>query len=227
MTGKKRWSYSTGGRVLADPAVHENVVVVTSQDRHIYILDADSGRHRLDFFTSVTKGAPALDDEMAYVADTGGLLLAIDWSKRELPFEKTARRIRTQLFLWNMVGSLPPPKGFVWRYRNPSESFIGTPAIGAGLVYVASESGTVYALDRTDGQLAWKFTAETKIAGSPSIAGQTLYVGDVDGVLYGVDALTGEAVWRFQIEGRLSSTPVVANGMLFVASDSGTLYAIE
>ncbi|MCH8310643.1 MAG: PQQ-binding-like beta-propeller repeat protein [Chloroflexi bacterium] len=227
LTGKKRWSYSTGGRVLSDPAVHENVVAVTSQDRHIYILDADTGKHRLDFLTSVTKGAPALDEQMAYVADTGGLLLAIDWSKRELPFEKTARWIRTQLFVWNMVGSLPPPNGFVWRFRNPSESFIGTPAIGAGMVYIASESGTVYALNRTDGQLVWKFTADATIKGSPSIAGQTLYVGDIDGVLYGLDALTGEALWRFQVNGRISSTPVVANGMLYIASDNGTLYAIE
>ena len=227
LTGQKRWSYSTDGRILSGPAVHENVVAVTSQDRHIYILDADTGKHRLDLLTSDTKGSPAFDEEMVYVADTGGLLMALDWSKRELPFEKTARWIRTQLFVWNMVGSLPPPKGFVWRFRERRESFVGTPAIGDGMVYVASESGAVYALDRSDGQLVWKFTADAKLTGSPSIAGQTLYVGDAEGNLYGVDTLTGEARWRFKADGGISSTPVVANGMLYVALDSGTLYAIE
>jgi outer membrane protein assembly factor BamB len=227
VTGRKRWNYSTEGRILSDPAAHQDVVAFNSQDRHVYVVDADTGKHRLDLLTAETKGAPAIDEELVYVADTRGLVLAIDFSKRELPFEDTARWVRTQLFVWNLVDTLPPPKGFVWRFRNPRESFVGTPAIGNGMIYVASESGAVYALNRSDGQPVWKFTADAKITGSPSIAGQTLYVGDTEGVLYGVDALTGEARWQFQVNGRISSTPVVANGMLYVASDDGNLYAIE
>ena len=227
VTGHMRWSYLTDGRVMSAPAVREDVVVVTSQDRRIYLVDANTGKHRLDFVTSDTRGSPALDEELAYVADTGGVLMAIDWRKRELPFEKTARWIRTQLFVWGLVGSLPPPKGFVWSFRRPGEGFVGTPAVGAGMVYIASESGAVFGLDRSDGHLVWTFTADAKITGSPSIAGQTLYVGDAEGVLYGIDILTGEARWRFQADDRISSTAVVANGMLYVASASGTLYAIQ
>ena len=226
-TGKKRWSYLTDGRVLSAPAGHENIVAVTSQDRHIYILDAGTGRHRLDFALSDTKGSPALDDELAYVADTGGAVMAIDLSKRELPFEKTARWIRTQLFVWRMVGTLPPPKGFVWGIRRPGESFVGSPAVGAGMVYVAAQSGAVYALDRSDGRLVWRFMADARITGSPSIAGQTLYVGDAEGGLYGIDTLTGEIRWRFLADAGVTSTVVVANGMLYVATDNGTLYAIQ
>ncbi len=227
MTGQMRWSYLTDGRVISAPAVREDVVVVTSQDRRVYLVDTSTGKHRLDFATSDTRGSPALDEELAYVADTGGVLMAIDWSKRELPFEKTARWIRTQLFVWGLVGSLPPPKGFVWSFQRPGEGFVGTPAVGAGMVYIASESGAVFGLDRSDGQLVWTFTADAKIARSPSIAGQTLYVGDSGGVLYGIDTLTGESRWRFQADGRISSTAVVANGMLYVATAGGTLYAIQ
>ena len=227
MTGQMRWSYLTGGRVLSAPAVGEDVVVLTSQDRHVYLVDTNTGKHRLDFVTSDTRGSPALDEELAYVADTGGVLMAIDWRKRELPFEKTARWIRTQLFVWGLVGSLPPPKGFVWGFRRPGEGFVGTPAVGAGMVYIASESGALFGLDRSDGHLVWTFTADAKLTGSPSIAGQTLYVGDAEGVVYGIDTLTGEARWRFQVDDRISSTAVVANGMLYVASASGTLYAIQ
>lgn len=226
-TGKKRWSYETDGRILSDPAVREEVVAINSQDRHMYIVDADTGKHRLGMLTADARGSPALDDELAYVADSRGLLMAVDWTKRELPFELTARWVRTQLFVWQLVGTLPPPKGFVWRFWNPRESFVGTPALGAGMVYVAAESGAVYALDRSDGQLVWKFKADAVLKESPSVAGQTLYVGDVNGVIYGVNALTGEGIWKFQVDGRISSTPVVGNGMLYVASDNGTLYAIE
>jgi outer membrane protein assembly factor BamB len=130
--------------------------------------------------------------------------------------------------VWGFVGSLPPPKGFVWSFRRPGEEgFVGTPAVGAGMVYIASGSGAVFGLDRSDGHLVWTFRADAKITGSLSIAGQTLYVGDAEGVLYGIDILTGEAEWRFQADDRISSTAVVANGMLYVASASGTLYAIQ
>ncbi len=226
-TGHERWSYETEGRVMSAPALYEDVVSVTSQDRRIYILDAVTGKHRLDIPTSDARGAPALDDEMAYVADTGGLTTAIDWSKSELPFEKTARWVRTQLFWWQLVDTLPPPKGFVWRFRAPRESFIGTPAVGADMVYVASASGAVYGLNRADGSLAWTFRADDVVAGSPSIAGGTVYVGDVVGNVYGIDALTGEGSWRFKADGPVSSTPVLANDMLYVASSNGILYAIQ
>ena len=228
MTGRMRWSYLTDGRVISAPAVIEDVVVVNSQDRHIYLVDTNTGKHRLDFATSDTKGSPALDETLAYVADTHGVLMAIDWRKRELPLEKKARWIRTQLYVWGLGGdSLPTPKGFVWAFERPGEGFVGTPAVGAGMVYIASDSGAVFGLNRSDGQLVWTFKADARITGSPSIAGQTVYVGDAEGVLYGLDILTGEARWRFQTDDRVSSTVVVANGLLYVTSASGTLYAVQ
>jgi len=225
VTGKKRWSYLTGGGVTSAPAVNEDVVAVTSA-RRMYILDANTGKHRLEIITGMGR-SPALDAELAYVAITRGLLLAIDWRKRELPFEMTARRIRVQFFLWGLVGSLPHQKGFVWSFLRPGERFVGSPVVGASMVYVAAESGAVYALDRSDGHLVWKFMADAKITESPSIAGQTLYVGDAEGGLYGIDTLTGETTWRFRADDSVTSTVVPANGMLYVATVGGTLYAIQ
>jgi outer membrane protein assembly factor BamB len=227
MTGEERWSYATGAGVSSAPAVHDDVVAVTSQDRHVYILDANTGRHRLDLVMSGTGLSPAIDDELAYVADNRGFLWAIDWRKRELPFEKTARWVRTQLFVWGLVDSLPPQKGFVWGFRQRGEKFVGSPVVDGDRVYIAGASGAVYALDRSDGHLVWRFKADAEITGSPSIAGQTLYVGDAEGGLYGVDTLTGESRWRFQADDRVTSTVVPANGMLYVATASGTLYAIR
>lgn len=109
VSGKKRWSYSTGGPVLSAPAVHEDVVSVISNTR-MHILDANTGNHRLEIITGAGR-SPALDEELAYVADTRGLLMAIDWKKQELPFEKTARWVRFQLFAWGLVGPIPPRRG--------------------------------------------------------------------------------------------------------------------
>ncbi len=227
VSGEERWSHLTEGRVLTAPAVHESVVAVTSQDRRVYLLDAVTGNHRLDLQVSDTRGSATIDEKMVYVADTGGLMMAIDWSKTELPFEKTARWVRTQLFWWKLVDTLPPLKGLVWRFRRPRSSFVGTPAVGSEMVYVASASGAIFALDRLTGSLIWTYRTDDVVVGSPSTAGNTLFVGDVAGVLHGVDTVTGERKWQFQVDGPIASTPVLANGMVYVASTNGTLYVIK
>ncbi len=227
LTGEVRWSRETGGRVVSSPAVRDEVVVVVSQDQRIYIYDADRGGFRLDYLTRDTRGAPTLGDELVYVANTRGIVFAIDWKQRQLPFEKTARWVRTQLFFWGFVNSLPAPKGFEWSFWRRGDIFRGTPALDDHKVYIASESGNIYALDRSDGSQSWKFETEAGIHGSPSLAGDTLYIADSEGVVYGLNTTSGEEEWRFKVNDRISSTVVVANDMLFVASDSGTLYAIR
>lgn len=39
VTGNKKWSYATGGRVRSSPAVVDGVVYVGSQDHNVYALD--------------------------------------------------------------------------------------------------------------------------------------------------------------------------------------------
>ena len=227
VTGEQRWEYRSKGRVTEGAAIHSDVIAFNVQNQRVYILDLATGRHRLDMRTSDTWGAPSIDEDFVYVADSRGVLRAIDWSQRDLPFEKTARFIRAQLFFWGFVNTLPPHKGFTWAYFDRGGRMVGTPALGFDMVYVGSDAGTLHAVDRSNGEGRWRFDAEGDISTSPSISGTTVYVGDENGILYGVDALTGEQVWRFEVDSRIVSTPVLANGMVFVATKGGTLYAIR
>ena len=103
VTGEQRWEYRSKGRVTSGAAIHLDVIAFNAQNQRVYILDLATGRHRLDMRTSDTWGAPSIDEDFVYVADSRGVLRAIDWSQRELPFEKTARFIRAQLFFWCRV----------------------------------------------------------------------------------------------------------------------------
>ena len=227
LTGEVRWSRETGGRVVASPAVSDDVVVVLSQDQRIYIYDTKTGGFRLDYLTREARGAPSLDDDLAYVANSRSIVYAIDLKQRQLPFEKTARFIRTQLFFWGFWNTLPVIKGFEWGFRSPGEIFPGTPALDDEKVYVVSESGGVYALNKSSGERVWKFQADGEIRGDPSLAGNTLYIADSDGAVYGLDKATGEEMWRFDLNTRVSTGVVVANDMLYIASDRGMLYAVR
>ena len=227
VTGEQRWEYRSKGRVTSGAAIHLDVIAFNAQNQRVYILDLATGRHRLDMRTSDTWGAPSIDEDFVYVADSRGVLRAIDWSQRELPFEKTARFIRAQLFFWGFVNTLPPHKGFRWAYFKRGARFIDTPALGFDMVYIGSDAGILHAVDRTNGEVRWTFNTKGSISTSPSISGSTVYVGDESGTVYGVDALTGESVWSFEADSKIISTPVVANNMVFVATEGGTLYAIQ
>ncbi len=227
VTSEIRWIYRARGRFTAGTAIYGDVVALNSQDQRIHVLDLANGRHRLDLRTFDTWGAPVIDQDSVYVADSRGVLRAIDWSQRELPFEKTARWVRTQLFFWGFVNTLPAPKGFQWAFLRRGDGFVDTPALAFDMVYIGSRGGTLYAVDRRFGNEKWSYNTDASVSASPSIAGQTVYVGDEDGIVHGVDALTGEGVWKFEADGRIMSTPVVASGLVFVTTKEGSLYAIE
>ena len=228
LTGEHYWNYETDGRIPASPAVSDSVIGVVSQDRQVHILDAVTGRYRLRFnMIGELFASPVLDDRLMYAADSRGTVVGIDWRQREVPFERTARWVRTQLFVWRLVDTLPRPKGFVWGFRQPRESFVTSMALGNDALFVGSDTGVVYALDRSDGSLVWMFQAGARITGGPSIAGRTVYLGDSEGVLYGIDAATGQERWRTAVDDEIVSAPVVAGETLYVTTAVGGLYAIR
>ncbi len=229
-TGEEFWSFKADGRLQASPAVSDEVIGIVTQGRAVHILEAVSGRLRLDFsITGESIAPPALDDDLLYAADSRGAIVGVDWRKQQVPFEKLARFVRTQLFVWQFVGTLPPPKGYVWNFRARRLRFQSAPALGHGHLFAASDTGILFALDRSNGELAWRFQAEGKVVGSPSVADDYVYFGDSTGTVYEVDALSGDQARRFTIDGggEIVSTPVIAGGTMFVTDKNGVLYAIR
>jgi len=107
------------------------------------------------------------------------------------------------------------------------------PALAGGAIYVGSQSGEVYALDRSSGCIRWVFEAaaevRTGIVVSPWKVGDAkarplAYFGDLVGNVYAVDAQTGALAWRDHAEQHASVTitaaPVLSNGRLYVPVSS-------
>jgi polyvinyl alcohol dehydrogenase (cytochrome) len=107
------------------------------------------------------------------------------------------------------------------------------PALAGGAIYIGSESGTVYALDRRAGCLRWEFHASaevrTGIVVAPWNAGDKsarplLYFGDIVGNVYAVDAETGAQAWRDRVDPHPSTTitgsPVLYGNRLYVPVSS-------
>lgn len=107
------------------------------------------------------------------------------------------------------------------------------PVIAGGAVYVGSQDGRVFALDRDSGCVRWAFRARsevrTAIVISPWTAGDTqslpqLYFGDYLGNVYAVDAIDGDLVWQQRPDSHSNATitgaPALHNGRLYVPVSS-------
>ena len=107
------------------------------------------------------------------------------------------------------------------------------PAIAGGAMYLGSQDGHVFALDRASGCERWRFAASaevrTAIVASPWKAGDMtarpeLYFGDIIGNVYAIDALTGKLLWRDRADPHPSTTltaaPMLYEGRLILPVSS-------
>jgi eukaryotic-like serine/threonine-protein kinase len=137
-----------------------------------------------------------------------------------------------------------------WKFHTGGR-VVSSPAVAAGVVYVGSTDGNLYAVDLASGMQNWKFEAKSRITSSPAVASGLVYFSAYDGALYAVDAADGRLKWKFQTGGERRyagthlhgsqpagetmpdpfdfylSSPVVWNGTVFFGSGDGNLYVLN
>jgi outer membrane protein assembly factor BamB len=111
----------------------------------------------------------------------------------------------------------------------------GRPAIDNGVVFAASHSGVLAAIDMLSGQRIWaRPFASTQ---TPWVAGDVVYAVSVDGELAAFDRATGNAYWvqqlrRYEDEddrtGRIAwQGPIMVGGRLILANSVGDVISVS
>ena len=111
----------------------------------------------------------------------------------------------------------------------------GRPVVDGGVVYAASHSGVLAAIDLRSGQRVWaRAFASTQ---TPWVAGDVLYAVSVDGELAAIDRATGNVYWvqqlrRYEDEGdrtgRVSWTgPIMVGSRLVLANSLGDVVSVS
>jgi hypothetical protein len=95
-------------------------------------------------------------------------------------------------------------------------------------VYVATDAGTVYALDAATGAVRWTADAGAPVTAPPALAGGSLFVPASDGDLVvfdagGCGAPTCGPVWTAAAGAGLDEQPAVAGGVVFTGSVDGAV----
>jgi len=104
-----------------------------------------------------------------------------------------------------------------------------TPAVADGWVYVGNDSGAVYALHASTGNLRWiASTGHSEIFGSLAVFGRTLYVGSNSRRgLYALDTTHGGTQWHHPTGDGVRSGVTTADGIVYFSSMDNNVYAAD
>lgn len=107
------------------------------------------------------------------------------------------------------------------------------PVAAGGAIFVGSQDGSVYALNRDTGCVIWRYKARGEVRSGIVItpwdandknADPLLYFGDYLGNVYGVHAFTGEEAWQVTPDhhqnATLTASPALHDGKLYVSVSS-------
>jgi outer membrane protein assembly factor BamB len=137
-----------------------------------------------------------------------------------------------------------------WKFHTGGMVY-SSPAVAAGVAYIGSTDGNLYAVDIASGTQKWKFEAKSRITSSPAVADGLVYFGAYDGNFYALNASNGTLKWKFQTAGErryagthlhgsqpaaetmpdpfdfFLSSPAVWNGNVFFGSGDGNVYSLN
>jgi outer membrane protein assembly factor BamB len=210
-TGETQWRFDTEGPIRGAPVAAGGVVYAASMDGVVYAIDAAAGTETWSFNTGAdisddigVEGSPSVvtagDTVTVYVANTGGLVYALDGDGAERWTESIE------------VGRVQ-----------------STPVVANGSVYVASlqsAAGFVYALDADSGRQEWEFEVDGAVISAPAATREHVYVGSRDGRLYAVDINSGDQQWAVDTGRQINSSPAVVDGTVYVANFGNDLFAL-
>ncbi|HET9999243.1 MAG TPA: PQQ-binding-like beta-propeller repeat protein [Ktedonobacteraceae bacterium] len=98
---------------------------------------------------------------------------------------------------------------------------------GNGLIYVDTKTGFVYALNESNGTVAWKGATGLNNISSQAVANGKLFVGSEDSNFYAFNATTGAFLWKTPIGAHVDSSPAVANGVVYFGSYNNKIYGLD
>lgn len=226
-----KWSFKTGGAVVASPVIADGALFVGSDDKAVYALDLATGTQKWKSSTGgLVRSTPAVMGGVVYVGSYDGSLYALDATTgaARWKFETEGER---KFSAKGLHGGKPAQQVApdAW------DCFLSSPVVADGRVYFGSGDGNVYALTSDTGKLAWKFATGNVVHASPALAHGTVFIGSWDTFLYALDAATGAVKWKFKTgedaknhnqEG-IQSSACVADGVVYFGCRDSHLYAVD
>ncbi|MCO5218664.1 MAG: PQQ-binding-like beta-propeller repeat protein [Thermomicrobiales bacterium] len=108
-----------------------------------------------------------------------------------------------------------------------SSSAIVRPLIADGVIYIATESRDILAIDSDTGATLWTTPLQTAASDELMMVGTSLLIPGDDGTLYRLDASTGSLEGGVVLGSEALQTPVIMETVIAVPAVDGTLHVLD
>ena len=230
--GLERWHYPTPDVVTSSPVIVKDVLYAGSHGDRVYALNAATGVLRWQYNTG---GRVYVDPIVAFgtvffgAGDDGPTLYAVNAQDGKLLWHNampipavpsSLAAANGMLFVGsrNFLYALHPRTGAILWRRPMATPF--TPLIVNGVIYLASGSGGMYALNASDGTLRWHTPLNPLRAGlttRPLLLKGEVYVETLDvggspltAIIHALNASTGAEDWNASIPDNIGGTIGIA-----------------
>jgi len=107
----------------------------------------------------------------------------------------------------------------------------GRTVMGGNYIYVPALINGLYALNKTNGQQAWRVSplsgASMKATPAYDSTTQTVFVGDSNGILYKINANTGATLNTYNAGNPLNKAIMIVGASVYAITDSGQLHKVR
>lgn len=241
--GRVVWNTSLGSPIVQGPATVAGLVLAGTEAGTVVALDNGTGALRWStHLGGPVAGAVAVDGTAVYAVDSNGTVERLDVSGHLTWSAKVGAGVDTAVAVSGpdvLVGDLGGGVTDLWASNGTirwgwSSHAVGTvdpveatPAVDPARVYVAFDSGTLRAFDRTNGAMAWQ--TPPAYSGLPNIVAPAVAPNGVYAVVNGVlqivdlDPATGNATWNQTSPNLIFGIPALEQGDLLFGTEFGCI----
>lgn len=223
-SGAVAWRQKFDAAPAGAPAFSDGRVYVTARDGSAWGLSATDGKVLWTLPGSPGSGitggtSPAVDGRQVIFPFSTGLMIAADKASGQ--------------GLWNAyVGGERQGRAYA-----SVRDVTGDPVIAGGVVYAATSSGRIVAVNADTGLPVW--SAGEGAVSPPLVTGGAVFVVNDEDQLVRLSASSGEVIWRvdlpYFVKDKLSKRkaihayygPILAGGRLVVTSSAGTVQSFD
>ncbi|GER86893.1 hypothetical protein KDW_10550 [Dictyobacter vulcani] len=199
-THKVVWTYKLGNSSLTTPVAQEGAIYIAH--------DQTPGNDKFVTAIDSKTGKPRWE------ADLGS-----DIEIQHIPITDEMRAAHEEM------GS-PFPAKQKYIDNMVDHSWLATPTVVNGVVYMENEGGRITALDASTGKQLWvqkvgdiAYVDGTRYNANPLVVVNNVVYGSIHKTLFALDANTGKRVWLKTIDDQqIFAAPVVDNGMIYLTS---------
>ncbi|MCC8133904.1 MAG: PQQ-binding-like beta-propeller repeat protein [Tannerellaceae bacterium] len=202
-TGKEFSSFESGYYLNGAAALWNNHVIFGGCDSWLRIIDTHTGVPTDSILLEAyIPASPAIWDNYCYVGDYSGNIYEIKLEKGKIAQHTTLRKA---------AGG----DGF----------FVSVPALSADAVFALSDDRQLYAINRKDGSIRWKYLLKGNVGeSSPVISYDKVIVCTKTGIVSILDARSGQLLWEYDTGEQIVGSPAVIQDHFYILTTRGTLF---